>query len=272
MDSLQLFSKKIAELECLPEKPKIFWYPSAGQDFRGPVAFTSFHINHELKHHGREYPKPDLYVYNSLGEELLELKNKLSIDGDEILFQDHSTSIIAKNFNTLELNVMTELEISYEYIDTENLNLNEFNLNKVFYFELEICGENYAEIKKVLYFQAENNDFFQKIILNNFFKTDYLCATQEGLAWGRCYKSIIECIFNENQFEIFNELGFKPIYFILSVDFTKTLFDNYVEASNIFSAKKYGKYISKLEFEEETIIYKAKYLKSQMEANLIENY
>ena len=108
--------------------------------------------------------------------------------------------------------------------------------------------------------------------MKNIFNTQYLCATKEGLAWGRCYKSIIEYVFAENQYENFIELGFKPIYFILSVDFTKTLFDNYVEASNIFSAKKYGKYISRLEFEEETIIYKAKYLKSQIEANLAVNH
>lgn len=267
-----MFNEKLPELEVLPKKPTVFWYPSAGSDFRGPVTFTSYKISHELKHHSRVYSKPDIFIYNSLGEEVLELKEKFLEGGNVVLFQDYSTTVTAKNFKTINLNTNFNFEINTEFIDIENLPINGFHLNEVFYFELEICGEDYNETQKILYFQSENIDFYKKVILKNIFNTQYLCATKEGLAWGRCYKSIIEYVFAENQYENFIELGFKPKYFILSVDVTKDIFDNYLETSKIISAKKYGKYISRLEFEEETIIYKAKYLKSQIEANLAVNH
>jgi len=258
MDTLQLFTHRIPELEKLPLKPEIFFYPSAGIDFRGCVAFTDHRIRHEQKHHGRKFTKPDLYVYNCLGSEVLELKEKLS-QGDVELWNDRSTRIIARNYHTLELRPDINFEINPDYIDAENLNLNDFESDRVFYFELLILGENYSEIQRVLYFEAENVDFFNQIILTNIFQTKYLCTTREGLAWGNCKKSIIDYIYLENEPHFFTNHGFMPSFNILFNDYTKEMFVDAVRDS--FSVVPYyGNYISESEqFPNDSIIYKIKY-------------
>jgi hypothetical protein len=53
-------------------------------------------------HHGRDFGKPDLFVYNCLGPEVQDLKLNFQVVEEE-LFNDEGTSIVAKNYN-LDLN------------------------------------------------------------------------------------------------------------------------------------------------------------------------
>lgn len=259
MDSRQLFTQSILELEYLPSQPRIYWYPSAGIDFRGPVAFTNFRIQHQKIHHGRDYVKPDLYIYNCLGPEVIDLRNKLEQGVEVELFNDNITRVIAKNFRLLEVRDDINFEINPEFIDVEVLNLDECQTNIAFYFELEVSGESYNEIQKLLYFQAENIDFFEKIILTNIFETLYLCTTREGLSWGGCHKSIIEHIYKDNHPHFFSTQGFKPKFNILSNNFTKELFETAVEGS-ISIVPYYGNYISENEvYSNDSVIYKLNY-------------
>lgn len=258
MDTLQLFTERVPELEALPSQPRVYWYPSAGKDFRGCVAFTDYRIQHEKKHHGRKYSKPNLYVYNCLGAEVLELKEKLS-QGDVVLWNDQSTRIMGKNYRSLQLRNDVNFEINPDYIDTENMSLNDFETDRAFYFELEISGLNYSETQKILYFEAENIDFFNQIILTNIFQTKYLCATREGLAWGNCKKSIIDYIYLENEPHFFTDHGFMPSFNILFNDYTKEMFVEAVRDS--FSVVPYyGKFISESDdFTDDSVIYKLCY-------------
>jgi hypothetical protein len=71
-----LFVNRVAELDELPVKPKVFWYVSAG-DFRGPV-FDTISYRSWSKASWKRFGKPDLFVYNCLGPEVQDLRIKLS--------------------------------------------------------------------------------------------------------------------------------------------------------------------------------------------------
>lgn len=52
MKSGRIFKQRVEELERLSDNPTIFWYVSAGDDFRGPNFLTDFHIDFVKKHQG----------------------------------------------------------------------------------------------------------------------------------------------------------------------------------------------------------------------------
>lgn len=241
MESQKLFVNRVAELDELPVKPKVFWYVSAGDDFRGPVFLTQYHIDHEVRHHGRDLEKPDLFVYNCLGPEVQDLKIKLSSGRRVELFNDEGTSIVAKNYKILDLNEDIDFYVNPDYIEVGHIR-DTTNQKKAFYFELEIINRNYTETQKILYFEAENIDFFNKIIRSDFFETSYLCATREGMGFGNCKKSIIDYIYKDAQPSFYIENGFRPKYNILFYDFTNSLFQEEVAQPSLISAK--GDYVN----------------------------
>tara|TARA_R110002072_G_scaffold287464_6_gene453187 strand:+ start:3728 stop:4513 length:786 start_codon:yes stop_codon:yes gene_type:complete len=261
MDSSQLFTARIPELESLPAQPCVYWYPSAGIDFRGPVAFTYFRIQHEKKYHGRNYRKPDLFILNCLGSEVTDLRRKLEQEIEVNLFNDHNTIIKAKNYQSLEIRDDIIFETNPEYIDFEVLENAENQTNTALYFEIEVAGENYLEVQKILYFQVENIEFFKKVILVNIFEILYLCSTREGLAWGFCKKSIIEYIYSDNHPYFFYEHVFRPTFIIISRNYTKQIFEDAVENTDSLSVKSnYGNFISESDdFTNDPIIYKINY-------------
>jgi hypothetical protein len=261
MDSLRLFSERLPALESLPEIPSILWYPSAGVDFRSPVFLTKHHIDFEKKHHGRNFKNPDLFILNCMGPEVVELRAKLELGGELVLLNDHSTKILARNYQSLKIREDINFQINPDFIDTEALNLYDYHTNFAFYFELEVSGENYSETQKILYFECENIDFFNQIILSNIFETTYLCATREGIAWGRCRKSVIDYIYLENQPSFLINRGFKPEFNILFTDFTRVIFEEAANNSDLLSIKtNYGRYISKSDgFSNDSVIYKIAY-------------
>jgi hypothetical protein len=61
-------------LNTLPIIQKSFWYLSAGDDFRGPVFFSQHHLEQGGRHHGKIFSKPDVFMYNCLGNEIKELR------------------------------------------------------------------------------------------------------------------------------------------------------------------------------------------------------
>lgn len=235
MESQKLFVNRVAELDELPVKPKVFWYVSAGDDFRGPVFLTQYHIDHEARHHGRDLEKPDLFVYNCLGPEVQDLRIKLSSGRRVELFNDGGTSIVAKNYKIVDLNEDIDFYVNPDYIEVGHIR-DTTNQKKAFYFELEIISRNYTETQKILYFEAENIDFYNKIILSDFFETYYLCATREGMGFGNCKKSIIDHIYRDAQPSFYSERGFKPKYGILFYDFTNSLFQEEIVDSLLLSA------------------------------------
>ena len=261
MNTLKLFHEKIPELEFLPEKPKVFWYVSAGkEDFRGPVFLTQHHIDHELKHHGKEFIKPDLFVFNCLGDDVQDLRNKLSY-GEVELRNDGLTKIKGVNYKELSLKDGISFYINPDYIEINHA-INYKTGKPAFYFELEISGRKYFEIQKILYFEAENIDFFNKIILNDFFYTLFLCAIREGCGYGGCKKSIIEYIYQGSQPLFFTNKGFKPKYNILFNDFTKEIFEQAVNDSQILTVdRSYSNYIleSQDRLENDSTIFKINY-------------
>jgi hypothetical protein len=261
-----LFISKIEELELLPKDPKIFWYVSAGADFRGPVFLTDCWIQHELKHHKKKFVKPDLFLYNCLGPEVRELKEKL-INGRVELFNDGRTNIFGINYRTLDLNRnIIHYYINPNYIESGAVvQDHEFMLrrgNEAFYFELKISWDDNIEYQKIFYIEIENINFFTEVILRGPFEVVYLCATKEGCGIGGCKKSIIEYIYKDSAPLFFSDRGFRPKYNIIFNDFTKDVFDQVIKNSKVISVrKKYGEYILESNrFSPDSTIYKVEYL------------
>lgn len=220
MNSKRLFYRSVPELECLSEKPKVFWYASAGKDFRGPVFFTGSHIRC-IGNSG--FVKPELFVFTSIGPEIYELKEDIK-NHIRYVFDDNQTKIRVKNFKELEILPHFNFKIDYNRI--ADFMVEKYQPNrKAMYFELEIIGEHYNEIQKVLYFEKENIDTFEKLVLRHrLFDVQYLCATREGCGFGGCRKSIIDYIYKDHAPDFFSHRGFRPEFTILFNDFTKSLF------------------------------------------------
>src|SRR5690625_150814 len=259
MNTQRIFGERVQELEVLSERPKVFWYVSAGKDFRGPVFLTQHHIQHLRKHHGRELVKPELFVYTCLGYGGEKLKEKLS-QGDGIsLYSDAFIEVNGSNFKIIkmgdsfrpkpkedfemEIEHSTDREFNPDHIDIPVFEIIDRGLD-VFYFELEIKGKDYTERQKVVYFEYENIDFFRKVILHEFFDVVYLCATREGIGYGGgCRKSIIDYIYIDRGPNFYIDKGFKTEFTILSNNGIKD-FENGVKNSNRITYKKdYTDYI-----------------------------
>src|SRR5690625_7944346 len=117
MNTQRIFGERVQELEVLSERPKVFWYVSAGKDFRGPVFLTQHHIQHLRKHHGRELVKPELFVYTCLGYGGEKLKEKLS-QGDGIsLYSDAFIEVIGSNFKIINMGE------SYRHMQKEEITI-----------------------------------------------------------------------------------------------------------------------------------------------------
>lgn len=257
MQTRELFDRQIEPLESLPYKPNVFWYPSAGKDFRGNVFLTDIHINHEKRYHGREYEKPDLFIFNCLGiGEIEEIKN--NIQNGNPLFEDDRTKITGKNLQEFGINKENlGLTINPDFVEITNEKIPEEG-KEAFYFELEITGkeDGYRETQKVLYLEHENIDVFEKIILKGYFHVLYLCAICEGCAWGNCKKSIIEHIYKDAFPNFYISQGFKPKYAIV-----KDIFQNATSDSNYIEVNKYDDYIweTKDRTDPDSTIYKMNY-------------
>jgi len=230
MDTQKLFTERITELENLSNCPSIFWYVSAGKDFRGPNFLTEHNINRLSKHHGKNFIKPELFVYNCLGNYVEDLKNELSNGDGVVLFSDDITTIKGSNFRVLSTVGSINLEP-----DLKNNRISctpPIKGEEAFYFELTITGSDYSETQKILYFEAENIDFFHKIILKNIFNVIYLCATQTGSV-----KTIIEHIYYDEYPDFFISQGFRPVFNIISLR-DQDKFDEKTEKSNLINVQK----------------------------------
>jgi hypothetical protein len=104
------------------------------------------------------------------------------------LFNDGGTSIVAKNYKILDLNKDIDFDVNRIILMVINGHTESKRLLRIRHYKQGIRDS------KVLYFEAENIDFFNKIILSDFFETSYLCATREGMGVWNHKKSIIDHI------------------------------------------------------------------------------
>ncbi|WP_019037724.1 hypothetical protein [Psychroflexus tropicus] len=220
MNSQKLFVKNVPELECLSETPKVFWYASAGRDFRGPVFFTNHHI-HRMSSPG--FKKPELFIFTSIGPEIHELKNDIR-NYARVVYNDNITKVKVRKYK--ELDILPHFRFKIDYNHVSDIMVERYPPGrKGIYFELEIIGNDYNEIQKVLYFEKENIDTFKKLVLQHrLFDVQYLCATREGCGFGGCCKSIVDYIYKDHAPYFFSHKGFKPEFNILFNDFSRTLF------------------------------------------------
>lgn len=227
------FNKIIASF---PDKPNVFWYVSAGIDFRGCVYLSDYIINKKksygvcdrkdmsldnpvLNCSNREYEKPDFFVFNCIGYEIDYIKNHYKEKDSPIeVFSDKKIEINVVEFYPLKSN---EEKLSFGA---------KACLLKI---EMNCLIEEHKEYAYVLYFEEENINFFNKVILKNYFNVLYLCATREGCGCGGCRKSIIDYIYKDNSPSYFYEKNFRPKYIVAFHNFTNTILKNERKKGNI---------------------------------------
>lgn len=227
-----LFTESVPMLNGLPAIPKVLWYVSAGNDFRSLSFLSSRNREHQLRHHKRELPRPDLFVFNGMGRSTDDLYNILKTERRPVLFQDDSTRIVASHFQ--ELKLKDEVERNLHVSPQNFLFASEYShrrSTRVYCFKVAVSGEGYSDTQKVLYFEHENIDFFNKIILADYFEVQYLCATREGSR-----KSIIDYIYNDGEPNYYLDKGFKPDFLILFGE--GELFVEAVKGNPYFTYKK----------------------------------
>ena len=207
MNFRNLFKNEHDVLKNLPERPKVFWYLSAEKDFRGPVFLTDHNILREKTHYNHNFEKPDLFVYNSIGKSIETIKEKFKAD-EPILFEDEKTKIIGRNLQELPLADDYEIFINPSRIRYADKSCYE-NIDRAYYFEVEIIGETYKEVQRIIYFIHENIDFYEKVMRKNYFQTIYLCATRQGS--NAC---ILEHLKRARVFDQYQKQNFKPKYII----------------------------------------------------------
>jgi hypothetical protein len=254
MDSSKLLKSKNYKLEELPEVPAIFWYPSSGTtDFRSLVYLTQNRIDHFRKHNKKEFIHPDLFVFNTLGNEVSELKNQLK-NGDTVIFEDSNTKIIGKDFKQLQTNSeLLQFEIDPKYIELEGVKLPQ-KFMEIFYFQATVTGMDYEETQKVLFIEAENHDVYRKIILKeSLFNTVYFCNCREGLAWGRSKESILKEIYSSSKINSSGNENFHPEFVIAFNDYTKDLLKSSLNAARVKYIEDYANYIWEVNWKDSTV-------------------
>jgi len=256
MNIRSLFKQEHEVINQLPEKPKVFWYVSAGDDFRPPVFLTDTKIDYFRKNENRQLPKPDLFVYNCIGHETKKLFENLSSSDKPVLFDDRGTRITGRNFQHLTL----KEEIQQSALNKNNIQsytVDHFDKIGAFYFEVVLEDRDKIETQKILYFEYENFHFFQDVILKSAFDVNYLCATREGIGFGGGKKSIIELIYKEGFPDFYYDQGFRPKFVLTFRDFTDNMFCDSIYKSENFCAKKdFVPYIRDHNNDIDTFVYK----------------
>ena len=262
MNTRALFQHAVPELENLPQNPKILWYVSAGADFRSVSFLSDRHINNQRKHHGRELSRPDLFVFNGLGKDTDTLISNIRNNNHYEIFSDHSTRIVASGFRALQLNdsIEEQLIISSGYF-SESGDYLQREGTQVSFFKVTVASEGESDTFNFLYFEHENIDFFNKIILGNHFQVEYLCATREGMGWGNCRKSIVDHVYKDGAPTFYIDRGFKPKYLILFNDFTRDIFIEAASHERHFTCKSdYANYpFENIENNRDATVFKLEY-------------
>jgi|GEM_PF-2380410 hypothetical protein len=209
-DILLPLNKKNNPLEKLPSNVDALWYCSAGVDFRSPVFFSNGYLSLVNKLKETNFVAPKLFVYNCLGREVTDLKAKLKSGELVELYSDGSTRIVGQNYCEYALKPdKVKFVINPNHI--EYFVLPELDSNaQAFYFEVTVISSQFTETHPVLYFEMENINFFNQVVLGNYFNVKYFCATQEGIAFGGNKRSMVKYIYQDHGAKYFAEKGFKP--------------------------------------------------------------
>ena len=193
--------------------PKVFWYASAGRDFR-PLVYVHPAFQRALAQKMQEsffsLPVPDLFVYSCL------MPKGVKFTKGEVLYQDKKTRIRCILTQPLPLNrqrVRYQIDRKKAHFgrDPRRSKRAEAQLMLVEVKSLIGMGE---ALYPVLYLEMENCNCFDEILSKSAFDVQYLCFTREGLAMGGCAKSVSTHIFEEARIDRARDRGFNPQYVV----------------------------------------------------------
>lgn len=155
----------------IPENYTTCWYPSSNTDFS---------IIHELE---RSDIKPDLFVFSDYALRIFDM----DISVGATLRNEFTNNEIIE-CHKLKLKSQCDFSVNESYVDFPEAASDEIYLLKVaLYHNVNNTplGEHF-----VIYFNYENINFLDEILLKNKVKIDFFIKTNEGFAWGGGRKSI----------------------------------------------------------------------------------
>ena len=193
--------------------PRVFWYASAGHDFR-PLVYVHPAFQKALaqrqQYSSFSVPVPDLFVYSCL------MPKGVKFTQGEILYQDNKTRIRCVLVQELYLNrrrVRYRIDRKKAHFGRDPRRSNRAEAQLLLVQVKSVIGMGEA-LYPVLYFEMENCNCFDEILTKSAFDVQYLCFTREGLAMGGCGKSVATHIFQEGRIDWARDRGFNPQYVV----------------------------------------------------------
>ena len=165
-------------LNTIPDNPNILWYPSAGYDFRDLSELSA----ERASIHGIDVLS-DIYLHNDLSRELSEVKI------GEIYNYDKTIILLTGLY---ELELRPSADVTYEinpeyssYVDDQH------QRPKIQLMEITRRHANEdLTTGVVLYFNFENNNFLDQVILRHKIPISHIVKIREGVAAGGVRMSI----------------------------------------------------------------------------------
>lgn len=155
----------------IPENYTTCWYPSSNTDFS---------IIHELE---RSDIKPDLFVFSDYALRIFDM----DISVGATLRNEFTNNEIIE-CHKLKLKSQCNFSVNESYVDFPEAASDEIYLLKVALYH-NVNNTPLGEYF-VIYFNYENINFLDEVLLKNKVKVDFFIKTNEGFAWGGGRKSI----------------------------------------------------------------------------------
>ncbi|MBM73780.1 MAG: hypothetical protein CMK59_00150 [Proteobacteria bacterium] len=215
-------------------RPKVFWYASAGDDCR-PLVF----MHPEYQKQTLNLSPPELFIFSCLPPQKTYGQDRIK---DNLLYRDQHTEI-------------TCLKTEKMFINRNHV---EYRINRDWSrFGRDPRGKTHdavlalVEIKSnrcsphnslVLYLHMENNNCFDSILSSGVFDLKYICATREGLALGGCGKSIMKHLYQDGEIVKAQKNNCDPKTVVLSRGQAHRIFQSHINEHYV-KATCLGNYI-----------------------------
>jgi hypothetical protein len=160
--------------QTLGSDPNILWYPSAGSDYRDLIELSDERANlHNIE------VQPDLFIHTDYMVE--------GLDHKFTLYDDGKTSVEVENRYELEL----INEINYEVSSVYAVFNNEAPSKPIIYLlDIKVTSNTFGIIRKpLLYFNFENINFLDQIILKYKLRISHIVKVRDGCGFGGNRKS-----------------------------------------------------------------------------------
>jgi len=182
-------------LNSIPANPNILWYPSAGYDFRDLFELSA----ERASVHGIDV-LPDIYLHNDLSRELSEVKT------GEIYNYDKTIVTLTGRY---EMELKPSADVTFDMNPEYSWYVDDLTQSPKIQL-MEISRQHATEgitHGVILYFNFENNNFLDQVILRHKIPISHIVKIREGIAEGGVRMSIAYVL------DLLSELGTKYLIY-----------------------------------------------------------